>query len=184
MYVSIDIETTGPIPGPHSMIQLGATTFTKDKIGNVFQVELKELTGSDFDPDTKIWWGRQGDALEKIQKNQVEITTALEKFRKFLKEQMFAFGDFSAIPVCYPAAFDWMFIRWYLVKFKYDGIFPFGMSAIDLKSYASAKLDIPFNKCVKRAFPEKIKSNLPQHTHEAGQDSLEQAVMFQRILNV
>ena len=31
IYVSTDVETDGPIPGPHSMLSIGSAAYTKDK---------------------------------------------------------------------------------------------------------------------------------------------------------
>ena len=31
IYISTDVETDGPIPGPHSMLSLGSAAYTADK---------------------------------------------------------------------------------------------------------------------------------------------------------
>jgi hypothetical protein len=40
--------------------------------------------------------------------------------------------------VGYPAAFDFMFVYWYLIRFAGESLFP--QSALDIKTYAMALL--------------------------------------------
>lgn len=56
-YVSTDVETDGPIPGPHSMLSLGSAAYRADKtlIGS-FEANLNTLPGAQGDPDTMAWW--------------------------------------------------------------------------------------------------------------------------------
>lgn len=42
IYISTDVETDGPIPGPHSMLSIGSTAYTADKIlVSTFSANLK-----------------------------------------------------------------------------------------------------------------------------------------------
>jgi DNA polymerase III alpha subunit (gram-positive type) len=81
--------------------------------------------------------------------------------------------------VAYPAAFDFMFVYWYLRRFV--GESPFGHSALDLKTLAMALLGKPYRDSVKRNMPPRWFDRLP-HTHRALDDALEQGALFCNML--
>ena len=57
IYISTDIETDGPIPGPNSMLSFASAAFMPDKtmIGT-FSANLHVLPGAAGDPKTMAWW--------------------------------------------------------------------------------------------------------------------------------
>jgi hypothetical protein len=81
--------------------------------------------------------------------------------------------------VGYPAAFDFMFVYWYLIRFCGDS--PFSHSALDIKTYAMAVLKMRYRDSVKKNMPrawfEPIK-----HTHVALNDAIEQGALFCNML--
>ena len=77
--------------------------------------------------------------------------------------------------VGYPAAYDFMFVYWYLMKFA--GESPFSHSALDIKSYAMAVLKTEFRETAKRKMPKHWFDELP-HTHVALDDAIEQGALF------
>jgi hypothetical protein len=79
----------------------------------------------------------------------------------------------------HPAAYDFMFIYWYLIR--YVGESPFSHFALDIKSYAMAVLKSPFRETSKRKMPKRWFDDLP-HTHVALNDALEQGALFCNIL--
>ena len=69
IYISVDIETDGPIPGEYSMLSLGAAAFMPDDESNTvgtFEVNLPRLDGAGQDPDTMKWWDTQKEAWEHV----------------------------------------------------------------------------------------------------------------------
>lgn len=53
LYVSTDVETDGPIPGPHSMLSFGSAAFTADgEMISTFSANLMTLTGAKGHPET------------------------------------------------------------------------------------------------------------------------------------
>ena len=59
VYISIDIEADGPIPGGNSMLSLGAAAFELGS-GNrtpidLYEVNLQPLPTATPDPDTMAW---------------------------------------------------------------------------------------------------------------------------------
>ena len=81
--------------------------------------------------------------------------------------------------VAYPAAYDFMFVYWYLIRFA--GESPFSHSALDIKSYAMAVLGTEYREAVKRNMPATWFDDLP-HTHVALDDAIEQGALFCNML--
>jgi hypothetical protein len=77
--------------------------------------------------------------------------------------------------VGYPAAFDFMFVYWYLIRFA--GSSPFSHAALDIKTYAMALLGTEYRATVKRAMPSNWFDDAP-HTHVALDDAIEQGALF------
>ena len=88
---------------------------------------------------------------------------------------MFLIGVF----VAYPAAYDFMFVYLYLIRFA--GESPFSFSALDIKSYAMAVLGRTFRGTTKRTMPKEWFDPLP-HTHIALDDAIEQGALFCNML--
>jgi|SRR6478609_1088024 len=181
IYISVDIETDGPIPGPHSMLSLGAVAFLPSgKEIDAFSVNLELLEGSAGHPDTMKWWGSQPTAVwEACRKDPQAPEHALNLFREWVSKV--SVGQNSS-PVCvaYPAGFDYLFLYWYLIRF--GGYSPFSFSCLDVKSYAMAILGTPYRQTTKRNMPKSWFKGLPPHTHVAIDDAREQGLLFINML--
>ena len=81
--------------------------------------------------------------------------------------------------VAYPAAFDFLFVYWYLIRFT--GESPFSHSALDIKTYAMALLRRDYRDSVKQNMPSRWFDQLP-HTHCALDDAIEQGALFCNML--
>jgi hypothetical protein len=74
VFISTDIEADGPIPGPNSMLSLGAAAYLSDKtLLGTFSVNIELLPDASADPDTWAWWQTQGNAY---QQTRVDIKPA------------------------------------------------------------------------------------------------------------
>lgn len=179
IYFSTDVETNGPIPGPNSMLSLGSAAYLINEGGghlvDTFSINLDTLPGASEDPDTMKWWGTQGEAWEACRKECKDPKEAIGSFYAWVKE---ASSVWEATPVFvgYPATFDFLFIYWYLIKFV--GSSPFSFSALDIKSFACAKLKTNFRETTKRNMPKQWFKGLPPHTHLALDDAIEQGALF------
>jgi hypothetical protein len=134
IYISTDVETDGPIPGPHSMLSFGSAAYTADKVlVSTFEANLETLPGAKPHPETAAWWETQPTAWETCRRNLQTPSAAMADYLAWIK-------SLSGKPVfvAYPVGFDFMFINWYLISFV--GQSPFGQSALDIKSYAMAVL--------------------------------------------
>ena len=171
IYVSTDVETDGPIPGPHSMLSFASAAFTagKDMVGT-FSANLVTLPGANGDQATMRWWSTQPQAWEACRTDQEDPAAAMVRYKAWLDEL-----PGRPVFVGYPAAFDFMFVYWYLVRFA--GSSPFSHSALDIKSYAMAVLGTDYRATSKRTMPREWFDNSP-HSHVALDDAIEQGALF------
>jgi DNA polymerase III alpha subunit (gram-positive type) len=171
IYVSTDVETDGPIPGPHSMLSLGSAAYLADKtLVSTFSVNLETLPGAAGHPLTMEWWQTQPEAWEASRQNLLPPDEAMQQYLAWLE-----LLPGKPVFVGYPAAFDFMFVHWYLVRFT--GKSPFSHAALDIKSYAMAMLRKNFREVTKRTMPNRWFDKLP-HTHRALDDAIEQGALF------
>jgi hypothetical protein len=176
IYVSTDVETDGPIPGPHSMLSLGSAAFRADKtLVGTFSVNLETLPEASAHPDSQAWWHRHPEAWERARRDPQPPELALRRYLAWVR-------DLPGVPVfvAYPAGFDFTFVYWYLMRFT--GESPFSFSAVDIKTYAMALLGTPYRASVKRNMPKRwFDADLP-HRHQALDDALEQGALFLNML--
>ncbi|HEY1137310.1 MAG TPA: hypothetical protein VGE64_07455 [Xanthomonadaceae bacterium] len=175
IYVSTDVETDGPIPGPNSMLSLGSAAYTADKqLIATFSVNLTELPGASPDPDTAAWWKTQPEAWAACRQGVENPEVALPRYRDWLRQL-----PGKPVFVAYPVGFDFMFVHWYLVRFA--GEDPFGHSALDMKTLAMTLLGCGYRDATKRNMPAGWFDPLP-HTHVALDDAIEQGALFCNML--
>ena len=175
IYVSTDVETDGPIPGPHSMLSFASAAYQADKtLVDVFSANLETLPGASGDPRTMEWWQTQPEAWAACRRDPQPPERALPDYLVWLK----------ALPgrpifVAYPAGFDFMFVYWYLIRFA--GESPFSHSALDMKTFAMALLGTNYRDSTKRNMPKHWFDDLP-HTHVALDDAIGQGALFCNML--
>ena len=176
IYISTDVETDGPIPGPHSMLSFGSAAYRADKtLLSTFSANLETLPGATGHPDTMAWWQTQPEAWAACRHDLQPPEVAMKAYLFWLK----------ALPgkpvfVAYPVAFDFMFVYWYLIRFA--GESPFSHSALDIKTLAMALLKKPYRESTKPNMPKRwFDAGLP-HTHTALDDAIEQGALFCNML--
>ena len=175
IYVSTDIEADGFLPGDYSMLSFGSAAFTARKeIIGTFSANLHTLPGARQDPATMKWWKQFPQAWQECRNDLQVPEVAMKNYAQWLK-------DLPGVPVFvgYPAAFDFIFIYWYLHTFA--GECPFSYVALDIKTYAMAMLKKPFSSIKKRAIPRHLFDEDKQ-THVALMDAIEQGKLFCNML--
>lgn len=175
IYVSTDIEADGPIPGMNSMLSFGSAAYLADKtLICTFTANLDVLPEATPDPKTMEWWQRQPEAWKACRENLQSPEVAMRDYVVWLK-------NLPGIPVFvgYPAAYDFMFIYWYLIRFT--GESPFSFSALDIKTLAMVLMKTDYRKATKKNMPKKWFDDLP-HSHKALDDAIEQGLLFCNLL--
>jgi hypothetical protein len=175
IYVSTDIEADGPIPGPNSMLSVGAAAYRGDgTLVGTFTVNLATLAGASGDPDTMEWWAKKPEAWAACREDPRPPEEAMHAFAAWLE----------ALPgrpifVAYPATFDFMFVVWYLERFA--GRNPFSFSGLDVKTLAMALMRCDFSDAVKRNMPKRWFGE-PRTKHIALDDAIAQGELFCNML--
>lgn len=196
-YVSIDVETTGPIPGKYSMLAIGATII-RDYNKNerpYFYKELQPLNYS-YDIDAMKIACLSLDCLKPYVNNSEYNPKDINFQPKKVLDTMFTNCDspknvmqeFSEwiysvsknrkiVEVASPIKFDGMFTSWYFHTFL--GYNPLGYSGIDINSfYKGFKKD--FNSSIK----ELNLRSIDGLTHNALEDAIQQAVELEAIITL
>ncbi|QNM94762.1 exonuclease [Chitinimonas koreensis] len=175
IYISTDVETDGPIPGPHSMLSLGSAAFTADKqLLSTFSANLETLPDAAPHPETAAWWATQPEAWVACRTDLEAPADAMRRYVDWIKSL-----PGRPVFVAYPAGFDFLFVYWYLIRFI--GKSPFSHSALDIKSFAMAVLKTDYRESTKRNMPKRWFDALP-HTHVALDDAIGQGALFCNML--
>jgi hypothetical protein len=175
LYVSTDVETDGPIPGPYSMLSIGSVALRADKtLVSTFSANLETLRGASQDPRTMEWWQGFPQAWQRSREDPQAPEAVMQAYLSWLESL-----PGKPVFVGWPAAWDFMWVYWYLVRFT--GKSPFGHKALDIRSYAMAVRRSTFRRTGKGYLPKRWFDDLP-HTHVALDDAREQGALFCNML--
>jgi hypothetical protein len=175
IYVSTDVEADGPIPGPHSMLSFGSAAYGADKtLHATFQANLETLPGASGHPETMEWWEQRPKAWGACRENPEPPEAVMPRYVRWLDSL-----PGRPVFVGYPAAYDFLFVYWYLIRFA--GRSPFSHSALDIKTFAMVLLGTDYRDSTKRRMPKRWFDPLP-HTHHALDDAIEQGALFVNML--
>lgn len=182
LYISADVETDGPIPGPYSMLSFGlavaasydgTTVQVHDPVERTFYAELKPIS-EQYDAEAAAVSGLDREALIRDGRDPAEAMTAAAAWVREVA------GDARPILAAYPASFDWMWLYWYFMSYADS---PFGFSGcLDMKTYYAARAQVPYARANKRSMPAGLLSDRP-HTHNALDDAIEQADLLANLLS-
>ncbi len=125
LYVSVDVETSGPVPGIYSLLSIGACVVSEP--AQSIYLELQP-DGLQHDPEAVAVTGLD---LTRLETEGLAPQTAMLKLEQWLNQVCST--DQKVVFVGLNAPFDWSFINYYF--HKYSGTNPFGFSALDMKAY-------------------------------------------------
>jgi hypothetical protein len=183
LYISADVETDGPVPGPYSLLSFGMVivgrfdgrtlerasgseaSFYRElrPISDEFQAEALEVNGLD---------------RERLVVHGADPTVAMREAYDWVCD---AAGQDRPILVAYPVAFDWSFLYWYFEHFCDRGS-PFGHSScLDIRTLYQAMAGTVFDLSSKQHMPPELMPTQP-HTHNALDDAREQGELFANVL--
>jgi ribonuclease T len=123
--ISVDIETSGPVPGKHSILAIGACSVSQQDLQ--FYREIQPI-GDSHDPAALEVTGLN------IEKLSLEGTTPLQAIQE-LKKWIHQVAPPGLMPLfCgLNVAFDWSHMVWYCHTFIGEN--PFGIAPFDIKSF-------------------------------------------------
>lgn len=170
IYISVDIEASGSIPGEYSMLSLGACV-----VGDAtksFYAELKPVNDK-FVPEAL--------AVSKFDLTKLKNTgegpaETMSRFASWIEQ---ASGELRPVFVGFNACFDWSFVNWYFQKFLNKN--PFGIGGIDIKAFYMGFAGVTWDQTRSSKLPAEFQAS-SRHTHNALDDARSQAEIFHKIL--
>lgn len=170
--VSVDVEASGPSPSTGSLLSIGACLVDDPEVG--LYLELK--------PDPDLPWSADAERVHRLDRRRLE-SEGLEP-----AEAMTRLADWLAtacagrqpVFVGFNAPFDWMFVAdcfW-----RHLGRNPFGISALDLKSYFMGREAIARWQETRRIYVDRRYGLEADHNHNALDDARGQARLARVLL--
>ena len=177
LYISVDVEPDGHVPGTSSIVSLGAcaaavrdedgaiTALDGEDDANTFYAVLRPITDQYVEKALRAT-GFDRATLEREGRRPEE---ALPEFAAWIDGLA---QEHDALPVlaAYPLGFVWHFTQYYLHVFA--GRSPFGQSAhLDLKSAYAALANSAVRDAIKRRMPSALLGPKDSKTHHALDDA-------------
>ncbi|MGY3034283.1 DNA polymerase III epsilon subunit-like protein [Bradyrhizobium sp. USDA 4354] len=170
VFVSVDVEAAGPVPGEFSLLSIGACSIYEPE--KTFACELKP-TSQNFDPKALEV---SGFSLDQLTQNGLAPSDAMRAFADWLST--IARRNEMPVFVGFNAPFDWSFVNYYFHRFY--GSNPFGFTALDIKALYMGATSCRWGDTRSSKIAERLKPVL-SGTHDALRDALYQAEMFRLI---
>lgn len=167
IFVSVDIESSGPIPGEYSMLSIGACLV--DAPDTVFDRTLKPLNRN-ADPEALAVTGL---TLEVLELSGMEPQQAMTEFGWWVSAA--CPGDAVPVFVGLNAPFDWSFVNYYFHRFC--GSNPFGFTALDIKAYYMGVTGSSWRDTRSSVMDSRLRPT-ERGNHNALQDCVYQAELF------
>lgn len=178
IYLSIDVEASGPFPGLFSLVSVGAVPVRKRQAAwtveeaQGFYVELQPLEGA----------GEQSEATRVHGLTKDYLTThglpplqAMQGFDAYVK----GLGA-RAVAAAWPSSFDAPYVGWYCQRFL--GYNPLGHSAFDIASYAMGVLRCSRSDLKREMRRAGIAAPPNPNQHHALADAVEQGHLLAQLL--
>ncbi|MBL7499247.1 exonuclease [Frankia sp. CNm7] len=173
LYIAVDVEADGPIPGPYSMLSLGMMVAGRTDL--TFYTELRPIS-ADFVPEALAVSGLDRDRLLREAPSAEDAMKAAAHW----VDELRPIG--RPVFLAAPAVWDGMFVHWYFLRFL--GHSPFGAtgSGVDLRSYWMGLTGSDWAGTSKKKIKRTLGLAGVAHTHHAGDDAAELALIFETML--
>lgn len=170
VFISVDVETAGPIPGEFSLLSIGACSIVEPE--KTFACTLKPINGN-FDPKALEV---SGLSMVELARTGLSPSDAMQRFADWL----LTVADRNQTPVFvgFNAPFDWSFVNYYFHRFGNGN--PFGFTALDIKALYMGATGCRWSDTRSSKIADNIKPSL-SGTHDALRDAQYQAEVFQLI---
>src|SRR5918997_2764005 len=178
LYLSVDVEPDGHVPGTSSIVSLGAcaaalrgddgtvTVLDAADEANTFYAVLRPISKRYVEKALRVT-GFDRATLERDGRPPEE---ALPEFATWI-DTLAAEHDALPVLAAYPLGFVWHFTQYYLHEFA--GRSPFGQSAhLDMKSAYAALANSAVRDAIKRRMPSALLGPKDSKTHHALDDAV------------
>jgi ribonuclease T len=170
-FISVDIETSGPIPGVYSLLSIGACLV--EDTSTTFECILKPIS-QEADPKALEI---SGFSLETLQRDGLEPRGAMRRFGDWVKDVA---GNRSPVFVGLNAGFDWSFINYYFHRFLDSN--PFGFAPLDIKALFMGATGADWRDSKSSTMAKLLNAKLTGD-HNALNDAKAQAELFLLTIN-
>ena len=167
VFISVDVETSGPIPGEFSMLTIGACSVDRPDLA--FSCKLKPITQA-FDPKALEVTGL---SLVELAKTGLDPAEAMKRFADWLNSVVGTDG--AAVFVGLNAPFDWSFVNYYFHRFLGENAF--GFTALDIKALYMGATGCTWRDTRSSKIAERLEPKTTG-THDALEDARYQAELF------
>jgi len=172
VYFSVDVETSGPVPGRYALLSIGACRVDDPSVA--FYSEL-DPGDAEIDPEALEVSGLCPEGLAETGEAPA---AALARFAEWVEAATPPGG--RPVFVAFNAPFDWMFVAEAL--HRHVGRNPFGHAALDIKALAMGAGGLAWDATSLASVAARFggEARLPHHALE---DARLQADLFCRIID-
>ncbi len=171
IFISVDVETSGPYPERYSLLSIGACLV--DDPGEGFYVELKPDKLQVQESALRV----SQLSIERLSKEGTAPALAMQLFTDWIRRV--APAGQRPVMVGFNAPFDWSFINHYFLEYLAEN--PLGHSAIDIKAFYMGLSGCPWEETsMLYLSPRFLKGQ--QLPHDALADARLQAGLFRKLL--
>lgn len=170
VFVSVDVETSGPVPGEFSLLSIGACLV--DDSEATFECRLKPISER-ADPAALAV---SGLSMAELAKDGLAPEIAMRRFAEWVEAAVDEGG--TAVFVGFNAPFDWSFVNYYFHRFA--GGSPFGFAALDIKAYYMGRTGSTWRETRSSRMADRLCPRL-RGDHDALRDAQYQAELFRLV---
>lgn len=171
VFISVDVETAGPIPGEFSILSIGACLV--EDAAATFECQLKPINDNADQAALEV----TGLSLDRLRDTGLEPGVAMTSFGAWVRE---AAEGATPVFVGFNAPFDWSFVNYYFHRFT--GHNPFGFTALDIKALWMGVSGCSWAGTRSSRIAEEVKPKL-RGDHDALHDARYQAELFRLTLD-
>lgn len=137
VFVSLDVETTGPCPAVADLCSIGAVAFREDDlsyVGGEFYVRLMPPfpgSGWRWNEDTRLWWEEQNEEAKREALSLTLFRYTPQSAACQLEAWLSTLEDKPAF-VAHPGNFDWQWIN--DLQWRHLGRNAFGYRAVCIRT--------------------------------------------------
>lgn len=167
IFVSVDVETSGPIPGEYSLLSIGACLVSDPD--TTFSCELRPINDNADPAALEV----SGLSMQELAEHGLAPAVAMARFADWLRK--IAGEDGEVVFAGFNAPFDWSFVNYYFHKFV--GGNPFGFAALDIKAFYMGRANCNWSDTRSGRMAERLLPKL-RGDHDALRDAQYQAELF------